>query len=147
VHAVAAMPDVILSTMTLERAVSFLTTFFASAALLMATLGVYGVIAYAVRQRTMEIGMRMMLGASSRDVLHLVLGDGLKLAAYGIIAGGAAAAAGVYVLGRIFETVTLGPGPFIYSTAIVAVLALVASFVPALRAALLSPLVVLRGRL
>ncbi len=146
VHAVATMPDVILSTMTLERALSFLTTFFAGAALLMAALGVYGVIAYAVKQRTMEIGMRMMLGASSRDVLGLVLGDGLTLAAYGIVAGGAAAAGGVYVLARIFETVTIGVAPFIYSTTIVVALAFVASFVPALRAALLSPLVVLRGR-
>ena len=77
--------------------------------------------------------MRMMLGAPSRDVLGLVLGDGLKLAAYGIVVGGAAAAAGVYVLARIFETVTLGPAPFIYSTTIVAALVFVASFVPASR--------------
>jgi putative ABC transport system permease protein len=144
VHAVATMREIILSTMTLERAVSLLASFFASAALLMAMLGIYGVIAYAVRQRSMEIGMRMILGASGQDVLTLVLGDGVRLAGYGIVAGGIVAIGGAYVLGRVFDTVATGATPYVYSTAIVAFLAVMASLVPALRAAVKSPLVVLR---
>ena len=100
--------------------------------------------AYAVRQRSMEIGMRMILGASGQDVLTLVLGDGLRLAAYGMVAGGVVAIGGVYMLGRVFDAVATGAAPYIYSTAIVAVLAVVASLVPALRAAVKSPVVVLR---
>jgi putative ABC transport system permease protein len=92
----------------------------------------------------MEIGMRMILGASGQDVLTLVLGDGLRLAAYGMVAGGVIAIGGVYLLGRVFDAVATGAAPYIYSTAIVAVLAVVASLVPALRAAVKSPLVVLR---
>ena len=145
VHAVATMREIIRATMTLERAVSLLATFFAGAALLMAMLGVYGVIAYAVRQRSMEIGMRMILGASGQDVLTLVLGDGVRLAAYGMVAGGLVAIGGVYLLGRVFDTVATGAAPYVYATAIVAVLAVVASLAPALRAAVKSPLTVLRG--
>lgn len=145
VHAVATMREIILSTMTLERSVSLLATFFACAALLMAMLGVYGVIAYAVRQRSLEIGMRMMLGASARDVLTLVLSDGVRLAIYGMAAGGLLAAGGTALLGRVFETVAPGAIPYVCSAAIVVSLAAAASLVPALRASLSSPLSVLRG--
>ena len=76
-------------------------------------------------------------------MLALVLG-GVKLAASGLVAGGVVAIGGVYALGRVFQAVASGAAPFIYSTAIVAVLAVVASVVPAIRAAFLSPLAVLR---
>ncbi|HTV01870.1 MAG TPA: ADOP family duplicated permease [Luteitalea sp.] len=145
VHAVATMREIILSTMTLERSASLLATFFSCAALLMATLGVYGVIAYAVRQRSLEIGMRMMLGASARHVLALVLSDGVRLALYGAAAGGIVAVGAAAVLGRVFDGVATGLLPYCYSAAIVVSLAVAASLVPALRASRSSPLSVLRS--
>jgi putative ABC transport system permease protein len=87
---VATMRDVIGQTITLERAASQVTAFFAASALLMALLGVYGVVTYSIRQRTVEIGMRIALGATSRGVLALVAASGLRMAAYGVLAGGAA---------------------------------------------------------
>ena len=89
VYGIRAMNDIIASSMTLERVASLMTTFFAGAALLLATLGVYGVVAYSVRQRTVEIGTRMALGATSQQVLTLVVRDGLTLAAIAVAAGAA----------------------------------------------------------
>ena len=113
--------------MTLERVGSFMTAFFAGAALLMAMLGVYGVVSYSVRQRTVEIGTRMALGATSRGILALIVGDGLKMAAYGVVAGGVAGIAAAMYLRNVFEIGALGPAPFLYSTAIVATVALMAT--------------------
>src|SRR5207249_10999574 len=101
--------------------------FFAWAALLMATLGVYGVTSYAVRQRRTEIGTRMAVGAVSRDVLALIIGGGLKMAACGIAAGAATVTAGAWLLARYFETLEFGWMPFTFSTAIVAGISVVAS--------------------
>ncbi|MGH9372034.1 MAG: ADOP family duplicated permease [Vicinamibacterales bacterium] len=141
----APMREVIRQTITLERSASFLTAFFAGAALLMAMVGVYGVVAYSVRQRTVEIGVRMALGATSRAVLSMIVGAGLRMAGYGVVAGGILAFAGASYLGRVFQIGELGPAPFAYSAAIVAALAFVASLLPAWRAALLSPLLAIRN--
>jgi putative ABC transport system permease protein len=78
------MHEIVQGSLVTERLQSFLTSFFAFAALLMAALGVYGTASYAVRYRTVEIGTRMALGATSGNVLRLVIGDGLKMAAYGM---------------------------------------------------------------
>jgi ABC-type antimicrobial peptide transport system permease subunit len=144
IHDVATMREIIQQTITLERAASFLTAFFAGAALLMAMLGIYGVISYSVRQRAVEIGMRMALGATSGGVLSLIVGGGLKMAAYGLMAGGLAAIGAAFYLDRVFQLGELGVAPFLYSAAIVAGLAFAASFVPAWRASLMSPLVAIR---
>jgi putative ABC transport system permease protein len=76
------MQDIAEQSMTFQRAGSFVTAFFASAALLLVSLGVYGVMSYSVRQRTVEIGTRMALGAVNRDLISLVLGGGLRMVAY-----------------------------------------------------------------
>src|SRR5262249_13554984 len=73
VYRVATMQEILLTSLALQRVSSFMATFFALAALLMATLGVYGVVSYSVRQRRVEFGTRMALGASSRDLVALVL--------------------------------------------------------------------------
>jgi hypothetical protein len=82
---------------------------FALAVLLMATIGTYGVVSYSVRQRTVEIGTRMALGAVPRDLLHLVVGSGMKMAVWGIAIGSVASIAGTWLLVRNFE-IQLGYG-------------------------------------
>ena len=145
IYQVATMREVIRQTITLERSASFLTAFFAGAALLMAMLAVYGVITYAVRQRTVEIGVRMALGATWRDVLSLIVGAALRMAAYGVVTGGILAIAGASYLGRVFQIGHIGATPFLYSAAIVAAVAFTASLLPAWRAARLSPLMATRN--
>jgi putative ABC transport system permease protein len=141
---VATMRDVIGRTVTLDRAASRVTAFFAASALLLALLGVYGVVAYSIRQRTVEIGMRVALGATSRGVLALVVASGLRMAAYGLLAGGLAAFGSARYLGRVFAIGEIGPAPFLYSTGIVVVVACAASFIPAWRAMRMSPIAAIR---
>jgi putative ABC transport system permease protein len=141
---VATMRDVIGRTMTLEHAATQVTAFFAACALLLAVLGVYGVVAYSIRQRTVEIGMRIALGATSRGVLALVVASGLRMAGYGLLAGGVAAVGGVRYLGRVFDIGEIGAVPFLYSTATVVAVACAASFIPAWRAMRMSPIAAIR---
>ena len=84
---VRTIHDIVLNTLQLERLSSLVMTFFGLAALVMATLGIYGVVSYFVRQRTVELGTRMALGAVNRDLVALVLGGGLKLALAGVAVG------------------------------------------------------------
>jgi serine phosphatase RsbU (regulator of sigma subunit) len=103
------------------------------------------VVSYSVRNRTVEIGTRMALGAVGRDVLGLVLGDGLRMAAYGIGIGGVVALAAVFLLkSEVFGIRLDDPLPFLYSTGIVASFTALACLVPAWRATLVSPMVAIR---
>ena len=146
IHQVASMRDLIQRSMTLERAASRLTAFFAAAALLLAMLGVYGVVAYFVRQRRVEIGTRMALGATRRSVLALIVGGGLKMAALGVLVGGLVGLGAALYLVRVFGIGNVGPVPFLSATAIVGVVTLAASAAPAWRASLLSPMVAIRDQ-
>jgi hypothetical protein len=89
--------------------------------------------------------MRMALGATGRGVLSLIVGGGLKLAAYGVLAGGMAASVAGFYLDRVFQIASIGPDPFLYSTTIIAVVTFAASVLPAWRATLMSPLVTIRS--
>ena len=142
---VATMREVIGRTITLERTASQVTAVFAASALLMALLGVYGVVAYSIRQRRVEIGMRIALGATSFEVLALFVGSGLRMAACGVLAGGVAAVGGARYLGSVFEIGEIGPVPFLYATGIVAAVACAASFIPAWRATMMSPIAAIRS--
>jgi predicted permease len=144
IHDVATFADIAYQSVTLERVSSLMTGFFGIAALLMATLGIYGVVSYSVRQRTVEIGTRMALGAQPRDLLGLVVGGGLRMAALGIVLGGLAMTAVVLLLTREFGVREVGVLPFVSATAIIAGVAGAASFFPAWRATLLSPVVAIR---
>ena len=119
---------------------------FAALALVLAAVGIYGVLAYAVTLRTREIGVRMALGASARDVIRMVVREGLVLAAAGIGVGVALALA----LGRLAATLLYGVSPHDLATfagvaAALAAVALAASVIPARRAAQVDPLAALRA--
>jgi putative ABC transport system permease protein len=118
---------------------------FASLAVCLAMAGVYGVMAYVVSQRSNEIGLRMALGASSSDLMWLVLRQALTLAAVGIALGTAGAVAATRLLtGLLFEVKPTDPVTYAGVCALLALVALVACFVPARRATLIDPVVALR---
>jgi predicted permease len=144
IHDVRLMTDMIRESLQLERVSSLVMLLFALAALLLATLGIYGVVSYSVRQRTVEMGTRMALGAVGRDLLRLVIGGGLRMAALGIAVGTVALAGSVWLLARVLEVRDISWPPFLFSTGIVAIITATASYVPAWRASLLSPMVAIR---
>jgi ABC-type antimicrobial peptide transport system permease subunit len=118
---------------------------FGVLALTLASIGLYGVIAYAVSRRTREIGVRMALGADRTRVLSLVLRQGLILVGLGILLGGALALAGSRLLASVLYGVGGGDPPtYLVAAVLLAAVALVANLVPALRAARVDPLTALR---
>jgi predicted permease len=125
----------------------YLTLFslFALLALLLAGIGLYGLIAYSVAQRTREFGIRFALGAQIRDVLRLVLGQGAKLTAFGLVLG-LLAAAGVARLMEtlLFHTTAYDPVVFAIVVSLLALIALLAALFPALSAAKADPVAALR---
>ena len=141
---VRTIHDIVLNTLQLERLSSLVMTFFGLAALVMATLGIYGVVSYFVRQRTVELGTRMALGAVNHDLVALVLGGGLKLALVGVAVGSIALVGAVSLLVRYLAVANFGWLPVAGSTAVVALVAAVAAAVPAWRTTLLSPMVAIR---
>jgi putative ABC transport system permease protein len=117
-----------------------LNSTFAGLALILASLGLYGVISYSARQRTREIGVRVALGASNRDVLRLILGQGMLLAAVGIVLGLGASVALTRVVSSYLVGVS-GTDPITFAgvPAILLGVAAVASYLPARRASLIEP--------
>jgi ABC-type antimicrobial peptide transport system permease subunit len=118
---------------------------FAALALVLACIGVYGVLAYAVAQRTREIGVRMALGANPRNVTRMILGRGVKLSGVGLAAG-VALAAGLSLLLRTLLYGVSPAAPLVYvgTASALMVVALAACVIPAQRAARVDPAVALR---
>ncbi|MDD5544092.1 MAG: ABC transporter permease [Acidobacteriia bacterium] len=128
-----------------QRLSALLMSSFAALALLLVSVGVYGVVAYAVTQRTHEIGLRMALGASRSAVFSMVLGQGLRIAGIGILIGVPVALALTRLLrGFLFGVSTADPAVFVLVTALLAAIVLLASYVPARRATKVDPMVALR---
>jgi predicted permease len=119
---------------------------FAGLAMVLACIGVYGVLSYAVAQRIREIGVRMALGAKPVDVTRMVLGRGMKLSAIGLLVGGALAA-GLAVLLRtlLFGVTMMAPGIYAGTAAALVLVAMAACVIPARRAARVDPAVALRN--
>jgi predicted permease len=142
---VMTMDDVVAKTMARPRIVATLLSIFAVMALLLAGVGVYGVMAWSVAQRTQEMGIRIALGASRSTLIRNIFGEALALAAIGLSIG----LGGAFALARMLRTVLAGittddPAAFAGVTALLGATALIASFVPAWRAASSDPLIALR---
>jgi putative ABC transport system permease protein len=143
---IRTMDEVVAESVAQQRLTMLLLAVFAGAALLLAAVGIYGVIAYAVTQRTQEIGIRMALGAQRHDVVRMVVGQAAFLAAAGIAIG----AAGALVLtrfmkGLLFEVEASDPMTFLVVAATLGIVALVASYIPSMRAARVDPVIALRA--
>jgi len=127
----------------------FVTTLlsgFAATALLLAGIGLYGVVAYGVAQRTREIGVRIAIGATSRSIMLLVLGQAAALVAAGVGAGLLAAAASTTVVrALLFETTPTDPATFVIVPLVLAAVAAIASVAPAYRATRTDPIVAIRA--
>src|SRR5574337_1088285 len=139
------MDEILADSVAQPRYQTILLDLFGIAALILAAVGVYGVISYSVAQRTHEIGIRMALGAEKSDVVRMVVGRGLKLALIGVGVGVAGALALTRFLSSLLYGVTpTDPLTFISVSLILIVVALLACYFPARRAAKVDPMVALR---
>jgi putative ABC transport system permease protein len=146
VYAMRTMDDVINSSVASRRTNTFLLTVFGAAALLLAGVGVYGVLSCGVSERTREIGVRVALGAQRNDLVKLVVRQGTLLATAGIVIG----LAGACVLSRImasilYEVSPRDPRVFAGAPLLLAVVSVLAVLLPALRATRVDPIVALRN--
>ena len=142
---VRTMDEYLSNSVAQPRFTTVLLIAFAAVAMLLAIVGVYGVMSYAVSQRTREIGVRIALGADRQDVVWMVVGHGMMLAGLGIVAGLAGAAAATRLMRELLFGVT-ATDPFTFALAAVALglASLIAAYVPAWRASRVAPATALR---
>jgi putative ABC transport system permease protein len=144
IYNVRTMDDVVMNSLGTRRVSMQLFAVFAIAALLLAAIGIYGVMAYTVTQRTQEIGIRMALGAQRNDVLGLVVRQGMTLAAIGVVAG----LIGAFGLTRVMANLLFSVRPddpltFLAISFLLIAVAFLACYLPARRAAKLDPMIAL----
>jgi putative ABC transport system permease protein len=144
VYSVRSMDELIANQTAQSRFIMWLMGAFAAIALSLAVIGIYGVMSYLVAQRTREIGVRLALGAAGGDILRLVVGNGARLIAAGIVVGVAAAFALERLVSTLLFGVTALDAAAALAVAVLATVALVACYVPALRATRVSPITALR---
>lgn len=140
-----SMETVLAASIAERRSNMVLLGLFALVALILTGVGIHGVISYSVTQRTQEIGIRMALGAQSRDVLHLVIRQGMSLVLIGLCIG----LVGAIALTRVIVTLLFGVGAkdpitFVAVAALLSIVSLVACYIPARRATRVDPLIALR---
>ncbi len=141
----SAMRDYVALSLTTKRLSTILFGVFAGVAMLLSAIGIYGVISYSVTQRTQEIGIRMALGAGSRDVLRLVFGQGGLLIGLGVAIGMAGAVALTHVLSKLLYNISpTDAKTFVVAPAVLAFVAMLATYVPARRAMHVEPMQALR---
>jgi putative ABC transport system permease protein len=145
VFAVRTLPELVSDRTAQRRLAAVLITVFAAVALVLAAVGIYGVMSYAVAQRTQEIGIRMALGAEREQILRMVLRHGTLMAVSGVVLGLAAAfALARLITSLLFQTSAADPPTFSVVPIVLIAVALVACYVPARRATRVDPLVALR---
>ncbi len=142
---IKTMPERVSRSVVSRRAAMILCVVFGALALVLSAIGIYGVLAYTVTQRTRELGIRVALGAQAGDVLGMVLGQGLKLAGIGLAIG----IAGALALTRLMTTLLYDVKPtdpvvFVSVAAALAAVAVIASLIPSLRAVRIRPAIALR---
>jgi predicted permease len=141
----ARMEELVAATVSPRRLTLMLICIFAGLAAVIAAVGIYGAISYAVTQRTQEIGIRMALGAQPREIVRMVVGEGLRIALAGLALG----LAGAFALARLIESLLFDVQPvdaltFTSVTAMLAAVALLAAYIPARRTARVDPMTALR---
>ncbi len=145
VTTVHTMDDLLAQAVSQRRLGMLLLAVFAAVAMLLAAVGIYGVMAYTVAQRTHEIGIRMALGAERGDVLHMIVGDAMRLAGLGLIFGLIASVIVMrYLQSQLYGVRPTDPVTFVGVAAVLSVVAAMASYFPARRATKVDPLVALR---
>jgi putative ABC transport system permease protein len=145
VYAVKTITEQIEAALSQERMMALLLAVFGGAALLLASVGIYGVVSFAVAQRTHEIGIRLALGANSVDVVKLVVKQGMTMAVAGVAVGLSCA----FALTRLVDSFLFGIAPtdlstFFFVTLGLLLIAMVACYIPASRATKVDPIVALR---
>jgi putative ABC transport system permease protein len=142
---IRSMEDIVSTAVARQRFSTMLLGIFATLALVLAAVGIYGVMSYSVAQRTREIGIRIALGAKRTDVLKLAMGQGLRLVVIGVAIG----LAGAFVLTRVMASLLFGvsatdPLTFVTISLVLLSVAMLASYIPSLRAMKVDPMVALR---
>lgn len=142
---VRTLSEIANSSLSERRFTMILLAAFAAAALALAAIGIYGVMAFSVAQRSREIGLRLALGAQKRDVLAMVVGEGMAFAGIGVAVGVVCGLA----LGRTLSNMLFGvepgdPATFLFISLLLALVALLACWLPARRAAKVDPMAALR---
>jgi len=145
IYKIKSMEQIVSDSIAHPRSISLLLGAFAGIALVLTVLGIYGLVAYFVTQRTQEIGIRVALGAQRRDIFKLVVSEGMKLFLIGLVIGVGIA----FGLARVLSSLLYGisasdPATFLGVSALVTLVVLVANFLPARKAAKIDPIVALR---
>ncbi len=139
------MKEIVAGSVAKQRMAMLLLTAFSALALLLSAVGIYGVISYLAGQRTHEMGIRMALGASRKDILRIVLGEGMRIALIGVGVGILAALGLTRLLTQIIYGVSANdPLTFVGVAILLTAVALLACYIPARRAMRVDPMVVLR---
>jgi predicted permease len=145
VYGVGSMDSWAEQSLANRRIIAAVLEVFSSFALLLTAVGIYGVITYSVSQRTLEIGIRIALGAERIDILRLIVGQGLRLAIAGVLVGlGMAALLGNFFRDRFYAVSPTDPATYLTMTGVVLSTALIASALPASRASTMAPAVALK---
>jgi putative ABC transport system permease protein len=145
ISSIRTMEEMVARSVSQRRFNLLLLAVFAIVALILAAVGIYGVMSYSVEHRTHEIGLRMALGAQTSDVLRMLLGQGMKLVTMGVALGLIAASALTRLIsGLLFEVRATDPVTYVVIALLLAAVALLACYIPARRAAKVDPVEALR---